>query len=303
MFFEPKSYKERSPDMATFREWAGSIANSYLNGGVLPTASLTKIAQSEELTPHHIEVLAAEANKEIHRIKYASATDKYFAADFPLANAREVIGKLQVDGGTEKVAVRIPDPVFQPKEVDMYKMWGIEPEPVDKTASLRPQLRSAAERCEVLARGYEDKAILSKFSADAAAEKFIKLARQFVNQEENPSDRMKALGKLDHFVKSAEMLEGRQLLAKVAYILGREGKITPAQTKVAFNYFIKEADMKAPEELISSWLPAQIVNGEHPLYITLKLHKDCKKSFSDNYDRHKLIEDRLGTIHQKVRAL
>lgn len=303
MFFEPNSYKERTPDMATYREWAGSIANSYLNGGVFPTTSLTKMAQTEELTPHQIEVLAAEINKEIHRIKYASAKDKYFAADFPLANAKEVISHLQVDGGTEKVAVRIPDPVFKAPEVDMHKMWGIEPEVMDKTASVKPLLKAASEKCQKLSREYEDKSLLSKYSADAAAEKFVKLARQFVNQAETSAERMKALGKLDHFVKSADMLEGRPLLAKVAYILGREGKLTPQQTKEAFSYFTKEGDVKAPESLISSWLPAQIVNGEHPLYITLKTHRDCKKSFSDNCDRHKLVEDRLNIIHQKVRAL
>lgn len=303
MFFEPSSFAERAPDMATYREWAGAIANSYLNSGVPPTESLVKMAQTEELTPHQIEMLAGEINKEIHRHKYAAAQDKYFSADFPLADARLVINRLQADGGVEKISSKLPDPVFTTKELDLHKAFGVEPEVMDKTASLMPHLKAAQVGCERIKEAAQDKAVLAKYAADAAGEKFVKLARQFVNQGDTPVERMKALGNLDQFVKSAGMPEGRKLLAKVAYVVGKEGRITPQQSKEAFNYFSKQADVKAPWSLISEWLPAQIVNGEHPLYITLKTHCDSKRSFSHESDRHKLVEDRLRVIRQKVRAL
>ena len=303
MFFEPTSYSEKSLDMDTVREWAGAIANSYLNGGVPPTDSLTKMAQNEELTPHQIEVLAGETNKEIHRHKYAAAKDKYFAADFPLADAKVALNKLQADGGGYKVAATMPEPVFASKELDLYKAFGIEEKAMDKTASVKPLLKAAAIGCGRVAEAVKDKAILSKYAADAAAEKFIKTARQFVIQNDNAADRMKALGNLDSFVKAAGMPEGRTLLAKVAYVVGKEGLITPNQMKTALDHFTKEADVIAPEELISDWLPAQIVNGEHPLYITLKTHCGLKRSFQEQRSRSKLVEDRLGVIHQKIRAL
>ena len=118
MFFEPGAFQERKFDISYFREWAGEIASSYLNSGVAPTDSLAKIASAEELTPHHIEVLACEANKEIHKHKYAAAQDKYFAADFPLADAKSVISQLQADGGEVKVSAELPAPVVQKQELD-----------------------------------------------------------------------------------------------------------------------------------------------------------------------------------------
>lgn len=303
MFIEPKSVSERSLSMENFREWAGDIANSFLNSGILPTDSLTKVAMAEELTPHQIGVLAGEANKEIHRHKYAAAKDKYFAADFPLADAKMAIDMLQADGGEVKISTQLPEPVVKPQELDLFKAFGVEEPAMDKRACVKSELKIASVRADHLQQKVEDKALLSKFAADAACEKFIKLARSFVLQEENPEARMKALGKLDQFVKSAGMDEGRDLLAKLSYVLGREGMITPSQTKVAFQYFVKKADVKAPQELISEWLPAQIVNGEHPLYITLKTVRDCKNDEKLHNDKHTIIQDKLNVIRQKVRAL
>lgn len=303
MFIDPGSVKEASISMAHFREWAGEIANSYFNAGAAPTETLTKIALSEELVPHQVEVLAAEANKEIHKHKYASAKDKYFAADFPLADAKLAIKSLQADGGAEKISAIMPEPKFKTPEMDLFAAFGVSPETIDKTASVRHELKVASVKGGLLEQKVEDKLTLSKFAAEAAERNFIKTARQYVLLKEASSSRMKALGDLDHFVKSAGMPEGRIPLAKLAYSLGREGLLSQDHLKKAFGYLTKQADVKAPEELISEWLPAQVVNGEHPLYITLKTFRDCKNALEDCYNEHKLIHDKLCVVKQKVRAL
>jgi len=303
MFFDAGSFKEKSLSMSHFREWAGEIANSYFNSGVMPTETLTKIAQQEELVPHHIEILAAEANKEIHKHKYAAAEDKYFAADFPLADARKVIGVLQADRGTEKVAAEMPEPVFKSKELDLHAAFKVAPEVMDKTASVRTHLKHASVKGELLEQKLADKVVLSKFASQAAEGRFIKMARQYVLNKDDAAGRMKALGDLDVFVKSAGVPEARPALAKLAYILGKEGLLTPDQLKTAVRYFVKEADVTAPQELISEWLPAQIVNGEHPLYITLKTFRDCRNALEDCDHDHKLIHDKFKIVKQKVRAL
>lgn len=305
MFLEPGSFKERKLDMDYFNEWSGEIANSYFNSGVAPTVTLTKIAQSEELTPHQVEVLAAEANKEIHKHKYAAAEDKYFAADFPLADAKRVIASLQADGGKTKLAVEMPEPQFKsPAEnLDLFKAFGVEPETIDKTASVKQQLKLASIGGEVLEQKYQDKIIMTKLAADAAEERFIKMARQMVVQNDNPADRLKTLGKIAQFVASSGMPEGMKPLAKLAYVLGKEGLIHPSKAEAAAQFFSKTADVTAPEELISKWLPAQIVNGEHPLYISLKTFRDHKNMLEDYNQGYKIVQDQLKTVRQKVRAL
>jgi len=303
MFLEPSSYGERKLDMSYFKEWAGEIANTYFKSGVAPTSTLSKIASAEELSPHQVQVLAGEANKEIHRIKYASAKEKYFAADFPLADAKLVVSGLQADGGQAKTASLIPEPVCETPEMDFYKAFGVEPESFDKTASVKQELKTASVKTENLAQMCEDKLTMAKFAADAAEKKLIKMARQFVLSGENQLERMKALANLDQFVVAAGFPECRPVMAKVAYILGREGLLTKEQTQIAVQDLAKTADQKAPEGLISNWLPAKIVNGEHPLYITLKTFRDAKDRLSSCDEKAKIVQDKLDIVRQKVRAL
>jgi len=304
MFFEPTSFKERTFSMQHINEWAGEIAGSYLNSGIAPTETLCKIAQSQELTPHQVSVLAGEANKEIHKHKYASAEDKYHAADFPLADAKAALGMLQADGGTTKVASQsFPEPVTNCEGPDMHAMWGVEHETMDKTASIRQDLKVASIRGSLLEQKCADKAVLAKYAAESAEMKLIKEARQSVLAGESSTERMKILGTLDHFVKCAGIAEGKLPLAKLAHVLGREGLLTPVHAKIAIEYLSKSADVTAPQELISEWLPAQVVNGEHPLYITLKTFKDCKDAEHNSGRDWKIIQDQLNVVRQKVRAL
>lgn len=304
MFFEPSSFSERKLSMDYFREWAGQIANSYLSGGTVPTDSLCKIASQEELTPHQIEILAAETNKEIHRIKYASAKEKYFAADFPLADAKRVITSLQADGGEMKVASHMPEPKFSDARPSPFEMFRVKPEVLDKTASVKHQLKVASVRGELLEQKASDKLLLSKYASEAAEHSFIKQARQMVLGGGNSSERLRLLGAAGHFVKSAGFSGvGRKPLAKLAYVLGREGLLEKNHATLAAEYFLKEADCKVPQEMISEWLTSCVVNGNHPLYITLKTLNDRQNEVQELCGQGKLIQDRLKIVRQKVRAL
>lgn len=303
MFFDLSSTKERTLNMGYFNEWAGQIANSYFNSGITPTDSLCKIAQQEELTPHQVAVLAAEANKEIHRHKYASAQDKYHAADFPLADSREALKMLQGDGGVTKVAEAMPEPIFEDRTPDMHKMWGITPETIDKTASVKTHLKYASVHGDLLKQKTGDELILAKYAEESSESALIKQARQLVLQGDNAAERMKIIGNITHFMKCAGLEAGRRPLAKLAYVLGKEGLLNPEQAKTAFEHLIKEADQTAPEELISEWLSARVVNGEHPLYISLKTFCDNHSRALEAGRKDKMIQDQLNVVKQKVRAL
>jgi len=289
--------------MAHFREWAGEITNSFFSANALPTDTLTKIARTEELTPHQVEVLAGEANKMIHAQKYASAQEKYHAADFPLADAKQAVMNLQIDGGNVKVAAQFVEPIFDKPELDLYKAFGVTPETHDKTASVKHQLKVAEEKATLLKSKIDDKIFEVKTACENARHSFIKMARQCLLEESNSLDRMKVLGQLDHFIKSAGIASGRPLLAKVAYVLMKEGKLEPSSANQAIAYFTKESDQKAPQELISENLPVNVVNGEHPLYITLKTVGDTEAELLRFHQQGLLVDDKVRILKQKIRAL
>ena len=156
MFFNASDFAGPKISMEYYREWAEEISSSYLNSNCMPTDTLTKIAQSEELLPFQIEILAAEANKSIHSHKYANLDEKYFAADFPLADAKEVINSLQ--GGSVKVAGQFIEPKFGLSEIP-DDIFGVKPEPMDKTAELKHQIKLANSKSELFIQKAKDQVI------------------------------------------------------------------------------------------------------------------------------------------------
>jgi hypothetical protein len=288
------------------RELAGEIASSYFSGGVAPTSSLQKIAQSEELTPHQIEVIAAEANKAIHAHKYAALDEKYFAAEFPLADAKQVIQSLQ-SGGTVKVAAQFTPPKNPISDFDPFKAFGVEPEMMDKTASVKNHLKVAEVRMELLQQKQQDQSLLTKEAAQATETKFIKQARQMALVGDTSLERMNTLGWIYQFAKQASFEKvASPALAKVAYVLKREGMLEPVHAQKAMDFFMqKTADQTAPTELISENLQGKVmvINGQHPLYITLKTMEDYSKTRPDLDHQISICDDKLNAVRQKIREL
>jgi hypothetical protein len=304
MFFEPASFGARKLSMEHFRDWAGVIANQYLHEGTLPTEALIKTAEAEDLTPDSINVLAAEVNKEIHRQKFAAQQDKYFAADFPLADAATAIRRLQADGGGEKIATAMPEPVIKKPEADPFDAFGVKPEAQDKTASVRHELRHAAEKLAAMERILSDRVEVLKSQIESTAQSFVKKAQQFVlDSSMNQAERVSAFSQLNDFIKAASMNFAAPLLTQAAMGLAHTGYLTKSQLDGVNADFQKTADLKAPEGLISETLPAQIVNGTHPLYITLKTFRDHSEALNLTTRQLKLTQDELRILKQKVRAL
>lgn len=307
MFYDTSSMQEQKISMSHFREWANSAASNYMGGGDDPTETLCKVARQENLVPHQIHTLAAEINKTLHQKKYASEQNKYHAADFPLANAREAVSRLQADGGEVKLAMQLEEPKFSDPMPDPYAMFGVKPEgEIDKTASIKHELKGSIEKTANLREKLADAMRIGAMEADALELQFIKTARQHVLANSMSSDdRMQRLGELNHFFKEGG-LQGRSQvpLAKLAYVLGREGLLEKADASKAFSFWMdKKADQEAPEEWISPLLKARVVNGQNPLYITLKTYDDKCRALDIHKDRYQLVDDRLKIMRQKVRAL
>lgn len=300
---DPRDFKSSAPTMDFYREWAGEIGKSYLSAGDDPTQTLIKIARSEELTPHQIEVLAAEANKLIHTAKFATADEKYFAADFPHADAKQAVQTLQLNN-TEKVAKAECDPILPKDDFDAYAVFGIKaPEPMDKTASVKQDLRLVIEKTAALKSKVQDLLIVKEATNKAAENNFIKKARQFLIDDSGSRARMATLESLEDFCKQAGFKFAYPKLAKLAYVCMREGLLEKSHAQPFIDQMLKQADCTAPESMISETLPARVINGSHPLYITLKTIGDQEAEFLRYGETYKRVDDKLRILQQKVRAL
>lgn len=306
-FFNPSSFKEARVSMSTIRDWAGIVANSYLNSNVTPFDSIVKLAQDQELTPDNIKTLSGEVNKLIHQHKYASVENKYHAADFPMADAQKIINHLSIDTGSVKVAAITVEPKFTRPEFDFFKALGVEDKPLDKTASLKRELSQTMEDLSIAKKDAEGKEFLQKFAAQASERRFIKIAREMVLQNANSqSERLKHLGEMNHFFKCAKAEKiAKPLLAKVASSLTMEGYISKDNGDKAVDYFLdKIADEIAPQELISEHLPARVINGKHPLFIALKTyHHDNNFASAPLQQFKQKIDEKNTIISQRMRAL
>lgn len=305
MFEHLLDLSESKRTMDEYRVFVDEITHDYFNSGQTPTEGVFKVASIKGLQPHQVEILVAETNKNIHIKKYASADEKYFAADFPLADAKAVIMRLQAGSVKTASANHFISPQVPKTEVDMYEMFGVKPVEMDKTASVKHQLKTAEQKSELLQQKLGDAIMIKEAMVTNSQHNFIKMARQMVIQESGHGPKIKIIDKLGHFVKSANFKkEGYELLGKLAYVLNKEGQLEFGATKRLMEYFLsKEADQKAPEELISQDLPAQIINGQHPLYITIKTIADNSGELARFRRQSGLVDDKVRILRQRIRAL
>jgi hypothetical protein len=306
MFFNTADLKPSSLSMPTVNQWAADVCQNHLKDGADPTECLCKIARANSLTPHQIEVLAGEINKLIHTAKYASVEDKYHAADFPLADSRKALSSLQVGPQTTKLALVMPEPNCK-QDFDYFKAFGIEPDTQEKRASVQ-EVCQVQQKLGSLARKQADSAYMAKVACECAEVSFIKEARQLVLTGLDQRDRLKKLGTAIHAVKCTDTPEMVELaakpLAKLAYSLGEEGLLTRGQAQKVIDYLLeKKADLIVPDELISEFMNAKVVNGNHPLLITLKTYADAKERERNEHGRHNIIDDKNKILGQKIRAL
>jgi hypothetical protein len=305
--FSLDAFKTPSLTMGSIRNWAAEVCSSHLGEGKDPTACLTKIAHENNLTTHQVEVLAGEINKVIHTAKFASVEEKYHAADFPLADSRKAIEELQL-APEEKVASvggwDIPDPIVN-RSIDYDAAFGVGPEEMSKTASERILDKKQLDAATVQMRKISQEIYETEQMKLASEARFIKEARQYVLDGADKDERISKLCELDHMSKCASVEKAAaKPLAKLARVLAAEHLIPQAAGKTAATYFLsKLADEKAPLNLISPYLKARVVNGNHPLIVSIKTHSDACDKERELIERSKLIKDRLELCDQKVRAL
>lgn len=308
MFFDTADFKPASLTMSTLRQWASDVCQSHLQAGSDPTESLCKIAKDHALTPHQVEVLAGEINKTIHTAKYASVEDKYHAAGFPLADSRRALAQLQV-GSSEKTAsarIEMPDPIIGAnKNFDFFGAFQVKEETMDKTASIKKEVSSLMQKVSQETQQARDAAYLAKCASENSEFAFIKEARQMVLPGLDQADRLSRFANVVHAVKCANMYEAaKKPLAKLAFSLAKEGLISEDRAARVMDYLLeKKADETAPQEIISEYLNAKVVNGNHPLLIKLKTYIDARERLECEEQRCNVCDDKNKILGQRIRAL
>ena len=303
--------------MGDVKNWAAGVRDQHLSDGTDPTELLVKISQQQNLTPHQVGVLAGEINKVIHTAKYASAEDKYHAANFPLADASKALAALQIPHESEKFAFEIPDPKFT-QEIDYDAAFGVSKEASEeaiqeKTAAqessfFRHDLKTAQMKLARAKQEQDRVAFMTKVSRDEAENDFIKKAHDEVLRGYGQEGRIQNLGTIAHAANCAGLGEvASRPLAKLALALGESGYLDQDKADEISHYLMstmeKKADVIAPEHMISEFMNAKVVNGNHPLLISLKTFKDYDERAMDEANRKRMIDDRHLIFSQKVRAL
>lgn len=317
MYLDTGSMNQPTVTMSMINSWASKISEDHLSSGIDPTDGVVKIAEANGLTPHQVEVLSGETNKKIHIEKFAKVDDKYHAADFPLADSREVIRRLQVDSDSEKVAsvncdgdwfgemdkFAMPDPKV---DVDWNALYGVEPETIEKTASAnRTELNNEFQKLASMKDAQDEITATAEHAAGSAEVAFIKSARQHALSGLDSNDRLKKLADVAHLAECCDLYPvAKAPLAKLAYALGQEGLVDPRLAQKATEFFMdKKADQTAPDYLISDWLNSRVVNGNNPLVITLKTYADCRERAEAEAQRSNLVDDKVRIYAQKIRSL
>lgn len=292
--------------IGTYKEWAASVAGSYFSSGIEPNASVEKIASSYELTPDQIGILAAESNKTIFHEKFAKMEQKYFAADFPLADAKKIIQNL----GCEKMASTgyFVDPIIQKESVDIVSMisniTGIPMEDtsdMQKTASIKENLKDFQIKLSKAKLTVRDELFEKKASVRNLEEKALSLVKEAMVLMDNESARLQMMGGVINMVHSAGLWkQASKTLAKIAYAVGELGLISREKANMLSDELIANGANECPAGLISEKLQGKVINGEHPLYITLNTLDETKRKIERLTTIGAGIDNRLGIIDQKL---
>lgn len=284
-------------DKQVLQSFAKLAAEGYLGKTQTPlNDSLKKIASQESLTPHQIEFVAGEANKEVWAKLFA--LDKKSSYDFPLADAKAVLKEVQLVDKKPVVSQTDMDYLSAPESTklaswDVMKAMGFEASGIDKVAARKELKRTLQNRYEKLAMAKEEIERLM-FVKQSHIEKgeleFVKSARDML-LEEILDDRGQAMEKVAEFLRGCDHPDyGRRLMAKLASVMRRQG-------------LIKTADLKAPEEYISETLPARIINGRHALYVTIKTLFQNYDEYKDLSSRYEIVDSSLPVVKEKIREL
>lgn len=285
-------------DKSTLNTFAKIAADEYLGKNQTPlNDTLKKIATQESLTPFQIEYTVAEANKAVWSKLFGM--DKTASYDFPLADAKAILGGLQVNQSPSEIKGADLDYLSSPVSTkvasfDPMAAFGVQEDTMQKTAAERKdvkrQLQARFEKLSAAKEEIEMQQMINSTAIENLELKFVKEARNMVL--EYPFEhRGEGVEKIAEFLRGCGRAEpARNLMKKLSHIMQRQG-------------LMKTADLKAPEQYISDKLPARIINGRHSLYLTIKTLFDKYDIHNQLGSRYEIVDSSLPVVKEKIREL
>lgn len=268
-------------------------SNKFLSTKAPLTETIQKMADENGLNVHHVARVAEMANHETHSALWGSEADKTKVA-FEVADPSKIVSKeKKVTGGpARKASGRSLDSV---KKVDRgpstAEMFGAKPGDVHHGLGDLPDKKKVVIIIEKTA-GVKT----------AAKDDLIKLAMMNEHEEKNLL-RLVKQAYLGHGIKMPEIYayacsEGygeiaQEYLPKIAEQLQRE-TARAELTKIAW---------KAPEELIDYDVPMTVVNGAHPILISLDTLLKYRNDIQQFTGRMARINDDVTILGERLREL
>lgn len=283
-------------DLDYLNELSKQATYAYFGKEQVPLhLSITKTAKLEKLTPEQIEIVCQGANKQVHAQMFKTASNKY--TTFDLADSKKIVEELE---GTSKTA--------------NYK-GGMDAEnSFDTDYNLKPYEKVASVSSDFSICGLVTKTDNSprvEAIKKAAFSEKVKLAQSKVADQIIATNNKIKTADLS-FVKIARnMLLPYRIdarpneMKKIAYVCIREGLGKEKTAKLLNSTKLvmekqglleKRADLKVDESLISSALESsgvKVINGNHPLIITIK-------TIVDEGARKRDLESKYNQIQTEV---
>jgi len=215
---------------------------------------------------------------------FKTAENKYTV--FELADAAKILGKLEGSEKTASDASIDQDYNSVPGEEKAYfndfsmtKTAGSHNGLSDNSKRLK---NAKLEKFAMTKQRLEDDLIKYRSDVENLENQFVKIARNQLLPY-GLKERRDFFPYIAKFCKEAGLHKERiqTLMGYLDKVMVRQGLLE------------KSADLKADPDLISNNLDARIVNGTHPLYITVKTIKDKD-------DEKKLYKDRKNLIQEQM---
>lgn len=257
--------------------------------------SLMKIAKAEALEPHQVEYIASQANHNVWSSLFG--IEKKASYDFPLADAGEVIEKLQIKAAPVIKEASL-DYMTPPKKFVYEKTASgtVCDDSVDtkkaKRRGVKHELEHRLQKAALAKNDLSCRMIEIQSQIESLDEVVVKEARDLVIKTPF-TQRVEAIEKIAEFVRGSingDATTGLRLMKKIAGAIKKAG-------------LVKEADLKAPAQYINENLPARIVNGRHVLYVTIQTIRDKSSDYENCQRVHEIVDSSLPVIREKIRAL
>lgn len=283
--------------------FAKGAADAFLQGGTDLNDSITKLAQENEFTSHHVDRVVQNANILVNGALVSKARDQGDdpRVTFPMAKSAEINKRLT--GGTEKIA-------SARQEAEVIDLFTVRKQASDRQAILD---------------GTVGKIAPDPYADMAKSVDHVKLASDFVNGVAEASDVDSQ--SLSLVCQTLENLEHRALtdhsLAKEAMDLSeqslceeihtqlmsgnspatvrdviKQARLEPAMIDAIDNLVTKVASSIAAREGVSALIEGSVINNDHPL---IKKASKVRGSI-DHAVRMRHGLDKLSSAHAQAQS-